>query len=104
MRVCIRRGAKQIGGTCVEIESQGRRLVLDIGQSLDCQDPNGRLRPELGRQTQALMVRIESRDGDNLTWLDPIVRDGGELTLGGVVLPQELCIKLDGYFGDLSLP
>ncbi len=38
MRICIRRGAKQIGGTCIEIESQGQRLVLDIGQPLDCSD------------------------------------------------------------------
>lgn len=38
MKVCIRRGAKQIGGTCIEIESQGKRLVLDIGQPLDCPD------------------------------------------------------------------
>jgi len=39
MKVCIRRGAKQIGGTCIEIESQGKRLVLDIGLPLDSQDP-----------------------------------------------------------------
>lgn len=39
MRICIRRGAKQIGGTCIEIKSQGKRIVLDIGQPLDCQDP-----------------------------------------------------------------
>jgi ribonuclease J len=38
MKVCIRRGAKQIGGTCVEIESQGKRLLLDIGQPLDSPD------------------------------------------------------------------
>ncbi len=38
MKVCIRRGARQIGGSCVEVESQGKRLVLDIGQPLDCQD------------------------------------------------------------------
>jgi ribonuclease J len=35
MKICIRRGAKQIGGTCIEIESQGKRLILDIGQPLD---------------------------------------------------------------------
>jgi ribonuclease J len=39
MRVCIRRGAKQIGGTCIEIESQGKRLVLDVGMPLDAEDP-----------------------------------------------------------------
>jgi ribonuclease J len=38
MRVCIRRGAKQIGGTCIEVESQGKRLALDIGQPLNCSD------------------------------------------------------------------
>ena len=38
MKICIRRGAKQIGGTCIEIESQGKRLVLDIGQPLDTPD------------------------------------------------------------------
>ena len=39
MRVCIHRGANQIGGTCVELESQGRRLVLDVGMPLDVDDP-----------------------------------------------------------------
>jgi ribonuclease J len=38
MKVCIHRGAKQIGGTCIEIESQGKRLVLDVGQPLDAPD------------------------------------------------------------------
>lgn len=38
MKICIRRGAKQIGGTCIEIESHGKRLVLDIGQPLDSPD------------------------------------------------------------------
>jgi hypothetical protein len=27
MRVCIHRGTQEIGGTCVEVESQGKRLV-----------------------------------------------------------------------------
>lgn len=40
MRVCIHRGAKEIGGTCVEIESQGKRLVLDVGLPLDAPDPD----------------------------------------------------------------
>jgi len=38
MNICIWRGARQIGGTCIEIESQGKRLVLDIGQPLDSPD------------------------------------------------------------------
>jgi ribonuclease J len=35
MRVRIHRGAQEIGGSCVEIESSGDRLVLDIGTPLD---------------------------------------------------------------------
>lgn len=40
MRICIHRGANEIGGTCVEIESQGKRLVLDVGLPLDDSDPD----------------------------------------------------------------
>ena len=35
MRVCIHRGTKQIGGTCVEIEASGSRIVVDLGLPLD---------------------------------------------------------------------
>jgi ribonuclease J len=40
MRICIHRGTKEIGGTCVELESQGKRLVLDVGLALDAPDAN----------------------------------------------------------------
>jgi len=36
--VCIRRGAKQIGGTCVELACEGQRLLLDLGLPLDAED------------------------------------------------------------------
>jgi ribonuclease J len=39
MKACIHRGTKEIGGTCVEIESQGKRIVLDVGLPLDVADP-----------------------------------------------------------------
>jgi len=35
MRVCIHRGTKQIGGTCVEIEASGSRIIVDLGLPLD---------------------------------------------------------------------
>jgi len=38
MRACIHRGASEIGGNCVEIESQGARIVLDIGRPLSATD------------------------------------------------------------------
>lgn len=34
MRVKIHRGAHEIGGSCVEVESAGARLVLDVGKPL----------------------------------------------------------------------
>lgn len=35
MRACIHRGAHAIGGSVVEVEAQGRRLVIDVGLPLD---------------------------------------------------------------------
>ena len=35
MRACIHRGAHEIGGTCIELEHEGVRLVLDIGLPLN---------------------------------------------------------------------
>jgi len=35
MRACIHRGAHEIGGTCIELEHEGARLILDIGLPLD---------------------------------------------------------------------
>lgn len=35
MRIRIHRGTKQIGGTCIELENQGHRIVLDYGLPLD---------------------------------------------------------------------
>ncbi len=35
LAVTIHRGASQVGGTCIELTSAGRRIVLDIGRPLD---------------------------------------------------------------------
>jgi ribonuclease J len=45
MRVCIHRGTREIGGTCVELECQGARLVLDLGLPLDADGPSETLLP-----------------------------------------------------------
>lgn len=34
MRLCIHRGASEVGGTCIEIEHDGARLILDAGLPL----------------------------------------------------------------------
>jgi ribonuclease J len=38
MRVCIHRGTQEVGGTCIEIESQGKRIALDVGLPLEAAD------------------------------------------------------------------
>lgn len=38
MRVCIHRGTRQIGGTCIEVEAQGKRIALDVGLPLGAED------------------------------------------------------------------
>jgi len=40
MKICIHRGASQIGGSCVEVRARGQRMLLDVGLPLE-QDLNG---------------------------------------------------------------
>ena len=35
MRICIHRGTGEIGGTCIEVEAEGKRIALDVGLPLD---------------------------------------------------------------------
>lgn len=46
MRACIRRGSKQIGGSCIEVEQDGQRLLVDLGLPLDAPENVGDLIPE----------------------------------------------------------
>jgi ribonuclease J len=46
--VCIHRGAKQIGGTCIELEQDGARLLLDLGLPLDADEVTADLLPMAG--------------------------------------------------------
>jgi ribonuclease J len=39
MQLCIHRGTRQIGGTCVELESEGFRILIDLGLPLDASHP-----------------------------------------------------------------
>jgi hypothetical protein len=48
MQVCIHRGTKEIGGTCIEIESRGQRIVLDVGLPLDAVDRDAHPLPSAG--------------------------------------------------------
>jgi ribonuclease J len=48
MRVCIHRGTHEIGGTCIEIEAQHKRIVLDIGLPLESEFSDTPLPPVSG--------------------------------------------------------
>lgn len=37
MRVCIHRGSHQIGGSCVEVQQDGQRVLIDLGLPLDAE-------------------------------------------------------------------
>jgi ribonuclease J len=45
MRVCIHRGSNQIGGSCVEVEQDGQRILIDLGLPLDAEDNDSRYLP-----------------------------------------------------------
>jgi ribonuclease J len=48
VKVCIHRGTCEIGGTCIEVEAQGRRVALDIGLPLNVDPQQVRLPPVKG--------------------------------------------------------
>jgi ribonuclease J len=45
MRVCIHRGAEQIGGSSVEVEDEGSRIIIDLGLPLDTTNIDAALLP-----------------------------------------------------------
>ena len=47
MRVCIHRGSKEIGGSCVEVISGGKRLLIDLGLPLDAIDNDKKYLPDI---------------------------------------------------------
>lgn len=47
VRFCIHRGSAQIGGSCVELDAQGYRILLDLGLPLDAESVNADLLPNV---------------------------------------------------------
>jgi len=48
MNVCIHRGSKEIGGSCVEvISSDGKRLIIDLGLPLDAEKSDKKYLPNI---------------------------------------------------------
>lgn len=47
MKVCIHRGSKEIGGSCVEIVSDSKRLLIDMGLPLDAEHNESKYLPDI---------------------------------------------------------
>ncbi len=47
LKICIHRGSNQIGGSCVEIEHEGQRIILDMGLPLDSESNDKTLLPAI---------------------------------------------------------
>ena len=62
MRACIHRGSNQIGGSCVEIESCGQRLIIDFGLPLDAE-----------KDTDQYLPNIEGLDGSDPSLLGILI-------------------------------
>lgn len=62
MRACIHRGSHQIGGSCVEVEQDGLRILVDLGLPLDADNNDARYLPDIagldGRDPSLLGVFI----------------------------------------------
>ena len=47
MQACIHRGAKEIGGSCVEVICGGERLLIDLGLPLDAEINDRKYLPDI---------------------------------------------------------
>jgi|GEM_PF-5710010 len=56
MRVCIHRGTKQIGGSCIELAHEGVRILLDVGLPLDSEFGDTALLPHATQGIAAVIV------------------------------------------------
>ena len=84
-RGCIHRGSQQIGGSCIELEADGARLLLDLGLPLDADEVSEGLLPDVsGLRTEDSSLRaivISHGHGDHWGLL-PLARPGIPLAMG----------------------
>jgi ribonuclease J len=62
MKIKIHRGAKEIGGSCVELESQGQRILIDLGLPLDAENNDVKYLPD-----------VKGLDGNDLSLLGILI-------------------------------
>lgn len=83
MRVRIHRGTKEIGGSCIELEAQGARILLDLGLPLDGDPDDATLHPQVeGLQGGGTLLALVLSHGHLDHW--------GLAHLAGPALPVAL--------------
>ncbi len=77
MKVCIHRGTNEVGGTCIEIESQGKRIAVDVGLPLESVDSPESLPMVEGFQQQSeslLAVVVSHPHLDRASYINAATR------------------------------
>jgi len=110
MRVCIHRGSKQIGGSCVEVESCGQRMLIDLGLPLDAEKNSSQYLPEIsgldGNDPSLLGILISHPHLDHfglLTHTSPMIPVGmgpaarRVLTAAAPFLPGNWSVPSQGW-------
>jgi ribonuclease J len=110
MRLCIHRGSRQIGGNCVEVESQGQRLLIDFGLPLDTDKNPTQYLPEIsgldGNDPTLFGILISHPHIDHcglLEYISPKIPIGMGaaarriLTAAAPFLPNKMSISKNGW-------
>ena len=86
MRLRIHRGTKEIGGTCIEVDSEGKRIALDVGLPLDApEDGHESLLPAVPgfrEPDDSLMGVVISHAHKDHYGLAPYIRPGVPVYIG----------------------
>lgn len=117
MRICIHRGSKEIGGSCVEIESSGKRLIIDFGLPLDADENHIKYIPQIasldGSDPDLLGILISHPHLDHfglLSHISPKIPVGigpaarQILKAAAPFLKDNWSIPLDGWSYESELP
>ncbi len=102
MKIIIHRGSKEIGGSCVEVEARGQRLLLDIGLPLDAEGDPSQFLPKVsgldGKEPSLLGILISHPHQDHfglLAEVAPTIKTGMGaaarriLTAAGPFMPKK---------------
>jgi len=117
MDICIRRGSRQIGGSCVEIRQDEYRILIDFGLPLDAEGCDKKYLPEVpgldGKDASLLGILISHPHLDHfglLSLVAPNIPVGMGpaarriLTASASFLPDKFSVSSSGWNYDSGRP